>query len=55
MVPSGSRGVFPPALPSDNNKLRDLLSGLSSPFTLMTLKNLHLVLPPSCTYQYLTC
>lgn len=54
MVPDSLRGTFTPVITSDNNKLRDLLSGLNIPFMLMTLKNLHHVLAPNCSCQYLT-
>lgn len=54
MVPDSLRGTFTPVITSDNNKLRDLLSGLNIPFMLMTLKNLHHVLAPNCACQYLT-
>lgn len=54
MVPDSLRGTFTYIITSDNNKLKDLLSGLNIPFMLMTLKNLRLILAPNCTHQYLT-
>ena len=44
MVPDSLRGTFTSVITSDNNKLRDLLSGLNTPFMLMTFENLHSVL-----------
>lgn len=44
MIPDSLRGTFTAVITSDNNKLRDLLSGLNIPFMLMIPKNLHL--PP---------
>lgn len=55
MVPDSLRGTFTTVITADNNKLRDLLTGLNIPFMLMTLKNRHPVLAPNCTYQYLAC
>lgn len=54
MVPDSLRGTFTYIITADNNKLKDLLSGLNIPFMLMTLKNLRLILAPNCTHQYLT-
>lgn len=54
MVPDSLRGTFTSVITSDNNKLRDLLSGLNIPFMLMTLKNLRPILAPNCTCQCLT-
>ena len=54
MVSDSLRGTFTSVITSDNNKLRDLLSGLNIPLMLMTLKNLHPILVPNCMCQYLT-
>lgn len=53
MVPDSLRGTFASVITSDNNTLRDLLSGLNIPFMMMTLKNLHPTLAPNSTRQYL--
>lgn len=53
MVPDSLRGTFTSVITVDNNKLRDLLSGLNIPFMLMIFKNPHPVLAPKRTYQYL--
>lgn len=54
MFPDSLRGTFTSVITADNNKLRDLFSGLNIPFMLMILKNLHPVLAPKCTYHCLT-